>query len=240
MKTKILEQLKQRPMRAWAIACSIGAEEREIGKCLQYLRKVGLVRFDKNVGWVMAQNKDETALYADAADREKARAESAEARVRELEATDRIPADVEKRNTWAKRIVDERDAAQEAAGSAERRLGELEAEMKECSEVRAKLAVDLAEYQLRAPKLESQCAAMREALDDAVRWIAGPQRDDFAAELKTCRSALSGDAGRALLERVEALEKVVAEVRRMEASFLMVLPDLVQAVVDLDALEAKR
>lgn len=119
--------------------------------------------------------------------------DAAEARVRELEATDRIPADVEKRNTWAKRIVDERDAAQEAAGSAERRLGELEAQS---AAMRDRCACD------------ADVAAIREAAELALDTVGNGGNVDVANAL---RDALSSDAGRALLERVEALERDLAE-----------------------------
>lgn len=73
----------------------------------------------------------------------------------------------------------------------------------------------------RSKELESQCAAMREAMElaaNALEDSGTPCRDDTKHErcevcyaANACRYALSGDAGRALLERVEALERDIAE-----------------------------
>lgn len=215
------------------------------------------------------------------------RAETAEARAKELEAQSAAMraalGTISGCTNGCQSCVEEAfDALSGNAGCA------LEIEMKECSEVRAKLAVDLAKQEDKCRELEErtrefeaheaqthetmrECwsaigvkedafhvmpafirnlqahsAAMREALGDALKFIAvtpwpgnAPWTHDRLNRLfEAGQAALSSDAGRAMLERVEALEKVVVEVRRMEASFLLVHPDLVQSVVDLDALRA--
>lgn len=172
------------------------------------------------------------------------------------------------------------------------RIAELEAEIEECSEVLAKLAVDLAERDLRCRELEAECeelkwkveeqikdrqiesgylrrerekleakiadleakcAAMREALeriqkrflDAAPKGLPTPVRARGLAwaMYDDARSALLEDDGRALLERIEALEWLRAAFdawrdtnEPMDGGRFMVLLD---ARRNLDALETK-
>lgn len=186
MKARILEQLKHGPIRVVTLCMRLGVEYRNVEKHLRQLRKDGVIRFDKKVGWQIspepdgcarAQKCDEAGLYADAADREKDRADAADARVRELEA---------------------------------------------------------------------QCAAMREALEEMLRAVHSEYCDAFvvADATRQANAALSGDAGRALLERVEALERVteaamaiVGDLPRNAFEYDSLRLELIKR---LDALKAKR
>lgn len=104
-------------------------------------------------------------------------------------------------------------------------------------------------FDAKNKELEAQCAAMREALESL--WAAvgdrllakGPLSREYANSVQSgIKAALSGDAGRALRDRVEALERVAGAARAVkkhgycgdEASSL-------DAAVDImDALEPKR
>lgn len=88
----------------------------------------------------------------------------------------------------------------------------------------------------RVRELESQCAAMREALVELREWIEAGTPVDAAIELEEwrsrCTTALSSDAGRALLERVEALERVA------EAAMALI-GDLPRNAIEYDSLKAE-
>lgn len=108
----------------------------------------------------------------DSASREKARADAAEARVKELK---------------------ERIKIEEAAGEASANAAEKALE--------------------RVRELEAQCAAMRGGALESGMYFASSLRDipGSDAEARYLHAALSGDAGRALLELVKALERVAEE-----------------------------
>ena len=83
-------------------------------------------------------------------------------------------------------------------------------------------------------RLEARCAAMRQALEAALEWMAdiGADDEEFShgdpvyGDVRTfMRAALSGDAGKALSEKMQALERVAEAAERMQKDAVPTMKD---------------
>jgi len=93
-------------------------------------------------------------------------------------------------------------------------------------------------------QLKAQAAAMREVLEELANAPAvfDDERLNYIeiqvskASLEDAQKALSTDAGRGMLERVQAMEKVVGAARRLKPykDIYVMLDGLFQALTDLD------